>query len=114
MEENKLDAIIRKVNGERKNSMKLGEQLAKKRKKAVEDAALCFAINIQEQLQAVAEQGGNEYSLTVKESEMNLVTSRDFLAALELLLEGVKVEIVETRMFTLLTNMYLKLSWGEE
>lgn len=96
--------------------MSLKEKLSSITHSAIEDTAVNFSINVQKSLVEAAEKGDSELLVSLKDTDLKVVSSQSFVTAVQELLEGVNVEIIEKStniLFPSLKAKYIRLSWND-
>lgn len=96
--------------------MTLKDKLLKESRNTIEDYALRFACNIEPKLAEEARNGRTEYLVSIANEHKHIVTSSLFISAVNELLEGVKVEVIQISTSTLFPSIkkdVLQVSWGD-
>lgn len=96
--------------------MTLKDKLLQESRNAIEDYAIRFACNIEPKLAEEARHGRTEYLVSIANEHKHIVTSPIFLSAVNGLLEGVKVKVIQIPTSTLFPSIkkdVLQVSWGD-
>ncbi|MFJ3386300.1 hypothetical protein [Lysinibacillus sp. NPDC086135] len=96
--------------------MTLKQKLQKESRNTIEDYALRFACNVEPILFEEAQNGKSKMQFNLDEKDKHIVTSPIFISAVNELLEGVKVEVVQVStksLFPSFKKEFLQLSWGD-
>lgn len=96
--------------------MNLKDKLLKESRNTIEDYAIRFACNIEPKLTEEARNGRTEYLVSIANEHKHILTSPLFISAVNELLEGVKVEVIQISTSTLFPSIkkdVLQVSWGD-
>lgn len=92
--------------------MTLKDKLLKESRNIIEDYALRFACNIEPKLAEEARDGRTECLIAINNEHKHILTSPLFISAVNELLEGVKVQVIQistSQLFQASKKMYFKL-----
>jgi len=96
--------------------MNLKDKLLKESRNTIEDYALRFACNIEPKLAEEARYGRTEYLISIANEHHYILTSPIFISAVNELLEGVKVQVIQistSQLFPSIKKDVLQVSWGD-
>ncbi|WP_446935903.1 hypothetical protein [Lysinibacillus fusiformis] len=96
--------------------MTLKEKLLKESRNTIEDYAIRFACNIEPKLAEEARHGRTEYLVSIANEHHHILTSPLFISAVNELLEGVNVSLIQistSQLFPSFKKEVLILSWGD-
>lgn len=96
--------------------MTLKDKLLKESRNIIEDYALRFACNIEPKLAEEARDGRTECLIAINNEHKHILTSPLFISAVNELLEGVKVQVIQistSQLFPSIKKDVLQASWGD-